>query len=99
MKKKLDAEARRMRRLVLLSVTLRGIAGMDPNVSRKEAKAMDADELEDRLRDFGRWFKEHCMNQTASVENALYAALDDEENTQIEGPAESGLSNPVKTHE
>ena len=45
-----------------------------------EAKGMSADALEDKLRDFGHWWKNRCENLSQTVEAKIYDALDDEAN-------------------
>jgi hypothetical protein len=67
-------------RLVLLAKELKRITGEDPNVTIKKARTMAPAELEEQLRDFGRWYRSHAETTVQSVEQAIWYALDDEEN-------------------
>ena len=79
-------------RQVLLAKELKRITGMDPNVSIKSARTMDPAELEQQLRSFGDWYRNHAEETAQRVEGAIWSALDDEENAEV--ARESGEKRP-----
>ena len=74
-------------RQVLLAKELKRITGMDPNVSIKSARTMDPAELEQQLRSFGDWYRNHAEETAQRVEGAIWSALDDEENVSDQASA------------
>ena len=79
------APSGRVHPLVILSCRLRGIASMDPGVSKRKAKrlaASDPTALEEKLRDFVAWYANHAENTTQTLERAIYAFDEDNVKTQ-----------------
>jgi hypothetical protein len=68
--------------LVRLARKLKAISGHDVGVTLKQARAMSAEELAEKIREFGSWHKNHCEAISQQVEQAIFYALDDEANDE-----------------
>lgn len=88
------APSGRVHPLVILSERLRGIASMDPGVSKREAKRLAAnapDVLEEKLRDFVTWYQEHAKNTAQTLDNAIFAY--DEDNASDQATRQGRAAN------
>lgn len=88
MKSTQDTNARSvpLKRLVRLARELKAMSGEDVGVTIKQARKMTAEELTEKIREFGHWHKNHCMAVSQQVEQAIFYALDDEANDQTQQP-------------